>query len=391
MSRNTPGTAHVVVALAVALVAAACGSDTSTPSPSSLPASGAPASIAPTAVVRATPNPTPAGSPTLTVIGPGAWATTGSMVHGRPFGATATVLQDGRVLVAGGEGEDAYATAAVELYDPVTGRWTATRKMHARRRGDVATLLADGRVLVIGGYGDTPSRGELYDPRTGTWSDTRPMTRWRYEPSAAALADGTVLVFGGWASSGTWTRRVDLYDPASGTWKATARMSAPAGPSAVLADGRVLVMHEGQAPEVFDATTGRWRAIASPLTSASWSSAVRLADGRVLLLSTQMGAAELYDPTGNAWTAASGPHTGRGPATLLADGTVLVVGRVSSARFDPMAGTWSAVPRPPLPRDYALDSIDGVEVNQMVRLLDGKVLATENGTAAIYDPAARSD
>jgi hypothetical protein len=106
------------------------------------------------------------------------------------------------------------------------------------------------------------------------------------------------------------------------------------------------------------------------------------------LLAFASGDSQLYDPVDDVWTAANGPHTGRGRAALLADGTVLVVGKVSSARFDPASGSWSAVPRPPLPRDYALDSIDGVEVDQLARLLDGKVLATEIGAAAVYDPTA---
>src|SRR5438093_595518 len=99
---------------------------------------------------RTTPTPTPAGSPAEPATGAGACATSGSMIHGHTYGSTATVLLDGRVLVAGGEGESGLTTAAAELYDPVTGRWTATRKMQSKRRDDVATLLADGRVPVFG-------------------------------------------------------------------------------------------------------------------------------------------------------------------------------------------------------------------------------------------------
>jgi hypothetical protein len=314
------------------------------------------------------------------------------MIHGRSYGATATVLQDGRVLVAGGEVDGNSSSAAAELYDPATGRWTPTRKMFAKRRGHVATLLADGRVLVTGGWSYSeppPEFGEIYDPSSATWTKTRPMTRWRFSPSATLLGDGRVLVTGGYSSGGGVTRHAEIYDPAADRWTATRNMAETPGPATSLADGRVLVMHEGRAPEVFDPATGRWRAIASPLSGSPWDAApVRLSDREVLLLSPRNGAAELYDPTANAWTATSGPHTGSGPAVLLADGTVLVVGRVSSARFDPMTGSWSDVPRPPLPRDYGLDSIDGVEVNLIAVLRDGRVLATESGSAAVYDPTA---
>ena len=388
MSRTTPRTTLAAVAVTFALVIAACGADTNPPSPTAVATTVAQASVAPTPAAPATPNPTPAASPSQPAIGPGGWVVTGSMIRGRSYGATATVLQDGRVLVAGGDAEDSFATAATELYDPATSSWTRTGKLHSRRRGDSATLLAGGRVLVIGGFGNVRRVGELYDPGTGSWSLTRPMTRWRYSPSVAALADGRVLVFGGWAESGTWSHRADLYDPTTGRWAATGHMAAPQGPFTVLGDGRVLVMHEGHAPEVFNPTTGRWRSVARPTTEVPWNGLVLLADGRALALSTRFGAAELYDPLADRWTATSTPHTGEGPTTLLDDGTVLVVGRVRSSRFDPRTGSWSDVPRPPLPRDYALDSIDGVEVNLMAKLRDGRVLATEGGSVAVYDPTA---
>jgi hypothetical protein len=388
MPRNNPRTLIGAFVASFALVVAACGSDTTSPLPSAVSVTAAPASVAPTPVESGIPNPTPAASPSQAVIGAGSWTATGSMIRGRSHGAAATVLQDGKVLVAGGEAEDTFATAATELYDPATGSWTRTGKLHSRRRGDSATLLADGQVLVIGGFGSPPRVGELYDPGTGTWSLTRQMARWRYSPSVAALADGRVLVFGGWAESGTWSHRADLYDPTTGRWDATGHMAAPQGPFTVLGDGRVLVMHEGHAPEVFDPITGRWRSVARPTTDVPWNALVLLADGRALALSTRDGESELYDPTADRWIATSTSHTGEGPATLLDDGTVLVVGKVRSSRFDPTTGSWSDVPRPPLPRDYALDSIDGVEVNMIARLPDGKVLATEGGSAAVYDPTS---
>src|SRR5262249_11516029 len=141
-------------AMSVALIVAACNSSTP-PTPSPVAPTAAPASIAPSAAPVATPNPTPVASPGQAAIGPGAWAATGAVLHGHSYGAAATVLQDGRVLVTGGDGGDATATAGADLYDPTTGAWTATRKMFARRRGHVAVLLRDGRVLVAGGWSYT--------------------------------------------------------------------------------------------------------------------------------------------------------------------------------------------------------------------------------------------
>ena len=82
---------------------------------------------------------------------------------------TATLLADGRVLVAGGFGGNGGSVAA-ELYDPARGTWTAAGRMATPRTGHTATLLLDGRVLVaggIGGYGDLAS-AELFDPSRAT-------------------------------------------------------------------------------------------------------------------------------------------------------------------------------------------------------------------------------
>ncbi len=65
---------------------------------------------------------------------------------------TATLLPDGKVLVAGGN-YDTVILATAELYDPATGRWTATGSMAEERHSHTATLLPNGKVLVAGGYG----------------------------------------------------------------------------------------------------------------------------------------------------------------------------------------------------------------------------------------------
>ena len=88
---------------------------------------------------------------------------------------TATLLPDGRVLVAGGEDNSTVGiTATAELYNPVTHyAWSATFSMGTKRYDHTATLLGNGKVLVVDGassFGSGVSSAELYDPATGFWS-----------------------------------------------------------------------------------------------------------------------------------------------------------------------------------------------------------------------------
>ncbi|CAF4323618.1 unnamed protein product [Rotaria sordida] len=92
------------------------------------------------------------------------WLNTGSMNYAR-YMHTASVLTDGKVLVAAGYGDSGYMNSA-ELYDPSTGSWTITGNLNNVRSSHTASVLADGKVLVAGGAGSM-NRAELYDPSTG--------------------------------------------------------------------------------------------------------------------------------------------------------------------------------------------------------------------------------
>lgn len=91
---------------------------------------------------------------------------TGSMTSARA-GHTATLLLNGKVLIAGGDGP----AASAELYDPSTGTFAPAGNMITARRTHTATLLAGGRVLIAGGFvglSNSPTASaELYDPSTG--------------------------------------------------------------------------------------------------------------------------------------------------------------------------------------------------------------------------------
>jgi N-acetylneuraminic acid mutarotase len=121
------------------------------------------------------------------------------MATGR-WGHTATLLLNGKVLVAGGTNVSDTLLASAELYDPATENWSDTGSLRTSRANHTATLLPNGKVLVAGGgYGDDYSlaSAELYDPATGTWSYTGSLSMGRLAYTATLLTDGRVLATGG--------------------------------------------------------------------------------------------------------------------------------------------------------------------------------------------------
>ncbi len=130
-------------------------------------------------------------------------------MHGR-WHITATLLLDGTVLAAGGEG-----TRSAELYDPRTGLWTATGSMATVHWQGTASLMPDGSVVVAGG-GDGAS-AELYDPSSTTWTAVANLGAARRLHTATLLPDGRLLVTGGYGvGGGDAVATAELYGPGIG-------------------------------------------------------------------------------------------------------------------------------------------------------------------------------
>jgi subtilisin family serine protease len=231
---------------------------------------------------------------------------------------TATLLADGRVLLAAGQEEGPtgpQSRAFAEIFDPTDESFSPVGSLNVDRSAHAATLLRDGRVLIVGGIrtttpgsGNALSSAELFDPATRTFSMTGSMAEGRdalYFTGITLLNDGRVLALG-WSSSGA-----ELYDPVSGTFKATGSMATAhsAGTATLLQDGRVLVAGGAvsvgpvvtAAVELYDPIGGTFTS-ATPLSvQRQQHSATRLIDGRVLIaggfgggIDADLKSAELY-------------------------------------------------------------------------------------------------
>jgi len=281
---------------------------------------------------------------------PSPFSPTGSLATARS-NHTATLLPSGKVLVVGGytepHGPPPVALSSAELYDPATGSWSPTGSLATARYDHTATLLPNGKVLVAGGYNNAAlASAELYDPATGSWSPTGALGTARSEHTATLLPNGKVLVAAGYSNSlfGNYQNSAELYDPAIGTWSTTGSLAIVRAnhTATLLPGGKVLVAGGDTNPsaprsELYDPGTAGWSNTGSLAILRANHTATLLPNGQVLVAGGYKGgaisSAELYDPATGNWAATFGSmNQSRGwhTATLLLNGKVLIAGGIAT-------------------------------------------------------------
>jgi len=171
---------------------------------------------------------------------------TGSLATARS-GHTASLLPDGKVLIAGGVDSMQQTLASAELYDPASATFAMTGSMNMDRENHTATRLANGEVLIVGGYSSTTSTvqstAELYDPGTGMFTFTGAMTTARDGHTATPLTNGDVLIAGGGDNDGNILATTEVYDPVAGKFSAAASMTTSRYGhfAALLSNGDILI------------------------------------------------------------------------------------------------------------------------------------------------------
>lgn len=202
------------------------------------------------------------------------------------------------------------ARVAIEVPDGVAypividPEWSVTTYPTRLRAGHTSTMLGTGQVLLAGGGSPT---AEVFDPISGRFSAVGGMVYARPGHSATLLRDGTVLIAGGLTGAPPGDPTTELYDPAARVFRPGPTMATVAGRTYALRllDGQVLV-HDGTHAERLDPVAMTWTAV--PLARAMDAAPVLLSDGGVLLASSSWK--QRYDPSTGAFAAAGGTEAG---------------------------------------------------------------------------------
>ena len=303
---------------------------------------------------------------------------------------SATVLSDGRVLIAGGfkkvhtYAQEYFSTS--ELYDPATNTFSSGGALTTARCGHTATLLHDGRVFIAGGGNDQSLAGcEIYDPGKNLFTPIGSMSTPRQGHTATQLRNGNILLVGG----GTAKSTTEIFNVTTSRFEPTGSLHQNRnGHSAtLLPDGRVLIVGgaTGQergrsvlsSAEIYDPATGKFTKTAGMITNRYKHAAILLPDSTVLIVggsnehdwTGQYNSAELFNPRRNSFSRVGDMSVKRfklpNGVAMLQDGSVLVAGGGRTIEiYNRASHSFSTVGQFDEPRYYST----------VTRLNDGNVL-----------------
>ena len=284
-------------------------------------------------------------------------------------------------------------------------------KMTQPRYQHVATLLQNGKVLIAGGYAEPPTKvedpspggtviyrpagvlitAEIFDPEIGTSSPTGSMTVSRYADNGILLPDGRVLIMPRYGHI-----PIEMYNPDSGIFDALADVpyNATILTATLLQSGRVFVTsveHTG----VFDLDARAFTSIFAMDDRRRLQTATLLKDGRVLIVGGIRGGIEdglvgwnlIYDPVSKSFSEAGDLQFDRvnHKAVLLRDGKVLIIG--GHAGEGPFVHT--AEMYDPETNSFSPAGVSTIDPSAALLLPSGRVflIHSYNGDIVLYNPA----
>jgi len=264
------------------------------------------------------------------------------------YGHTSTKLNNGDILVVGGETEYG-SIVCVERYDIDDNNWVFMDTLLTPRANHTATKLLDGNILIIGGFNVSPhgetslSSCELFDEQSNSFIDVAPLNESRGNHAAIRINDGRVLVVGGSKAWGVEIPEVELFDPNENTWTVVGTMlyNRRSPQVELLNDGRVLITGNSEFGEIYDPTTNELTQTEEMIGDYRYGHrTIGLNDGTVLITGSGVNC-EIYDPSTNQWsnTAPLPTYVNHHSLSKLSEGQILLTGNTNYFFMESTTGT----------------------------------------------------
>lgn len=330
--------------------------------------------------------------------------------------ATATKLQNGKVLVAGGADGAGNILSSAEVFDPATNAFVVTGTLTVPRVNHTATLMSDGRVFFSGGAdqsGAILASTEIYNPATGVFTASCTLQHARRRHVAILLANGNVLIAGGYGTSGSaYLKSAELFNPLTGTCSTTGDMTIGRSQFAgvLLGSGKAFVcggvggddgISAGKRTEQYDPATGEWSTLGDMISARGGHITILLTSGRVFISGGK--SSELFDPSAGTFTTVPGNIPPKGTqrgfhgAARLLNGDVFVYGgalmneaygwEATQYRYSESGNSYTSL-EPNVPNAGRVGCPVVLLDNGKVLIVGGKSAGNPAlGTAILYDPS----